>query len=141
MKTIPLILMGCGGVGCHLLQHIVSCHSLHSTQGLCLRVVGVGDSKSLVVVEDLLNKGLDDSLLLELCRVKRGGESLSKLHEFGECRVFVHLESQGKILEIASQLGKQTDVVTLAKMNQRMVIAQLCSKGGTMMLAIRLMGY
>ncbi|XP_057428432.1 uncharacterized protein LOC130721866 [Lotus japonicus] len=111
MKTIPLILIGCGGVGCHLLQHIVSCRSLHSTQGLCLRVVGVADSKSLVVVEDLLNKGLDDSFLLELCQVKRGGESLSKLSHFGECRVFVHPESQGKILEIASQLGKRTGLV------------------------------
>jgi hypothetical protein len=52
-------------------------------QGLCLRVVGVGDSKSLVVVDDLLNKGLDDSFLLELCRLKNGGESLSKLGDFG----------------------------------------------------------
>lgn len=32
MKTIPLILMGCGGVGSHLLQHIVSSRSLHSSQ-------------------------------------------------------------------------------------------------------------
>ncbi|CAJ2668663.1 bifunctional aspartokinase/homoserine dehydrogenase 1-like [Trifolium pratense] len=111
MKTIPLILMGCGGVGSHLLQHIVSCRSLHSAQGLCLRVVGVGDSKSLVVVDDLLNKGLDDSFLLELCRLKNGGESLSNLGDFGQCQVFVHPESKGKILEIASQLGKKTGLV------------------------------
>ncbi|KAK2388627.1 hypothetical protein P8452_26586 [Trifolium repens] len=111
MKTIPLILMGCGGVGSHLLQHIVSNRSLHSAQGLCLRVVGVGDSKSLVVVDDLLNKGLDDSFLLELCRLKNGGESLSKLGDFGQCQVFVHPESKGKILEIASQIGKKTGLV------------------------------
>ncbi|KAK2442769.1 Glyceraldehyde-3-phosphate dehydrogenase family protein [Trifolium repens] len=111
MKTIPLILMGCGGVGSHLLQHIVSNRSLHSAQGLCLRVVGVGDSKSLVVVNDLLNKGLDDSFLLELCRLKNGGESLSKLGDFGQCQVFVHPESKGKILEIASQIGKKTGLV------------------------------
>ncbi|PNX78370.1 bifunctional aspartokinase/homoserine dehydrogenase chloroplastic-like [Trifolium pratense] len=103
--------MGCGGVGSHLLQHIVSCRSLHSAQGLCLRVVGVGDSKSLVVVDDLLNKGLDDSFLLELCRLKNGGESLSNLGDFGQCQVFVHPESKGKILEIASQLGKKTGLV------------------------------
>ncbi|GAU47441.1 hypothetical protein TSUD_403940 [Trifolium subterraneum] len=111
MKTIPLILMGCGGVGSRLLQHIVSCRSLHSAQGLSLRVVGVGDSKSLVVVDDLLNKGLHDSFLLELCRLKNGGESLSKLGDFGQCQVFVHPESKGNILEIASQLGKKTGLV------------------------------
>lgn len=48
-----------------------------------MRVAGVGDSKALVVAEDLLNKGLDDSFLLEVCRVKRGGGSLSKLTDFG----------------------------------------------------------
>ncbi|XP_027932232.1 homoserine dehydrogenase [Vigna unguiculata] len=111
MKNIPLILMGCGGVGRQLLEHIVSCRSLHSTQGLCLRVVGVGDSKSLVVSDDLLNKGLDDSFLLQLCRVKSAGESLSKLCDFGECRAFGHPESEGKILEIASQLGRKTGLV------------------------------
>lgn len=45
--------------------------------------MGVGDSKSLVVVEDLLNKGLDDSFLLELCQLKSCGESLSKLGDSG----------------------------------------------------------
>ncbi|KAG4909367.1 hypothetical protein JHK87_055483 [Glycine soja] len=111
MKNIPLILMGCGGVGRQLLQHIVSCRSLHSTQGLCLRVVGVGDSKSLVVTEDLLHEGLNDGFLLELCRVKSVGESLLKLLDFGKCQAFVHPESQGKILEIAFQLGKKTGLV------------------------------
>lgn len=111
MKNIPLILLGCGGVGRQLLQHIVSCRSLHSTQGLCLRVVGVGDTKSLVVSDDLLHKGLDDSFLLQLCRVKSAGESLSKLCDFGECRAIVHPEPQGKILEIASQLGRKTGLV------------------------------
>ncbi|KAL5193710.1 Bifunctional aspartokinase/homoserine dehydrogenase [Glycine soja] len=109
--NIPLILMGCGGVGRQLLQHIVSCRSLHSTQGLCLRVLGVGDSKSLVVTEDLLHEGLNDGFLLELCRVKSVGESLLKLLDFGKCQAFVHPESQGKILEIAFQLGKKTGLV------------------------------
>ncbi|KAG2394311.1 Bifunctional aspartokinase/homoserine dehydrogenase [Vigna angularis] len=108
MKNIPLILMGCGGVGRQLLQHIVSCRSLHSTQGLCLRVVGVGDSTSLLVSDDLLHKGLDDTVLLQLCRVKSAGESLSKLWEG---RAFGHPESEGKILEIASQLGRKTGLV------------------------------
>jgi len=59
------------------------CLSLFWWQGLCLRVVGVGDSKSVVVSDDLLHKGLDDSFLLQLCRVKSAGESLSKLCDFG----------------------------------------------------------
>lgn len=33
-KNISLILMGCGGVGRQLLQHIVSCRSLHAKQVL-----------------------------------------------------------------------------------------------------------
>ncbi|KAE9619934.1 hypothetical protein Lal_00040254 [Lupinus albus] len=111
MKSIPLILIGCGGVGSHLLHHIVSCRSLHSKQGLWLRVAGVCDSKSLILAEDLLNKGLDDSILLETCRIKSAGLSLSKLGDFGECRVFNHTESHGKILDIASQLGKTTGLV------------------------------
>ncbi|XP_050879798.1 homoserine dehydrogenase isoform X2 [Lathyrus oleraceus] len=100
--------MGCGGVGSHHIQHIVLCCSLHSLQGLLLRVVGVGDSKSLMVVDDLLNKGLDDNFLLELCRLKHAGESISKLADSGHCHVFAHPESQGKIVEIASQLGKKS---------------------------------
>ncbi|OIV90180.1 hypothetical protein TanjilG_01376 [Lupinus angustifolius] len=111
MKCIPLILLGCGGVGSHLLQHIVSSRSLHSKQGLWLRVAGVCDSKYLILAEDLLNKGLADSILLELCRIKSAGISLSKLGDFGECRVFDHTESHGNILDIAAQLGKTTGLV------------------------------
>ncbi|XP_058755729.1 homoserine dehydrogenase [Vicia villosa] len=107
MKTIPLILLGCGGVGSHLLQHIVSCRSLHSSQGLLLRVVGVGDSKSLMLADDLLYKGLDDSLLLELCRLKNAGESLTKLAHNEQCHVIAHPESQEKIVEIAFQLARK----------------------------------
>ncbi|XP_061343555.1 homoserine dehydrogenase isoform X2 [Gastrolobium bilobum] len=138
MKKIPLILMGCGGVGRHLLQHIVSCRSLHSTQGLFLSVLGVGDSKSLVVAEDLMNKGLSDSFLLELCRVKHGGESLSKLHDFGECRVFVHPESQGKMLEIASQLGKKTGLAFVdcsASSDTTVVLKQVVDMGCCVVMA------
>ena len=32
MKSIPVVLMGCGGVGRQLLQHIVTCRSLHANQ-------------------------------------------------------------------------------------------------------------
>ncbi|KAI9082204.1 hypothetical protein K1719_035695 [Acacia pycnantha] len=105
MKNIPLILMGCGGVGRQLLQHIITTRSLHSRKGLYLRVVGVCDSQCLVVTRDWLNNDLDDSLLLKACQVKQDGSSLSILGDFDKCQVYGHSESQGKILEIASQLG------------------------------------
>ncbi|XP_028758033.1 uncharacterized protein LOC114717116 isoform X2 [Neltuma alba] len=105
MKNIPLILMGCGGVGRHLLQHIITTRSLHSRKGLYLRVVGICDSQCLVVTPDLLNKDLDDSFLSKACQVKQDGSSLSILGDFDKCQVYGHLESRGKILEIASQLG------------------------------------
>ncbi|KAL1318081.1 hypothetical protein HN51_070348 [Arachis hypogaea] len=138
MKTIPLILMGCGGVGCHLLQHIVSCRSLHSSQGLCLNVLGVSDSKSLVVTEDSSNKGLDDKFLMELCRVKRDGGSLSKLGDLGDCRLFSHPELQERILELASQLGGKTGLVFVdcsASSNTVPVLKQVVDMGCCIVMA------
>ncbi|MED6146355.1 hypothetical protein PIB30_033657 [Stylosanthes scabra] len=138
MKTIPLILMGCGGVGCHLLQHIVSCRSLHSSQGLCLNVLGVSDSKSLVVTEDSSNKGLDDKFLMELCRIKRDGGSLSKLGDLGDYRLFAHPELQERILELASQLGGKTGLVFVdcsASSNTVAVLKQVVDMGCCIVMA------
>ncbi|XP_010251639.1 PREDICTED: uncharacterized protein LOC104593475 isoform X2 [Nelumbo nucifera] len=109
MKTIPLILMGCGGVGRQLIQHIVSCRSLHAKQGVLLRVVGVCDSKSVVVASDVFTRGLDDAFLTEICRVKSSGSSLSILgSKGGECQIFSNLESVKKVVDIASHLGRTT---------------------------------
>ncbi|KAG5239307.1 homoserine dehydrogenase family protein [Salix suchowensis] len=58
MKSITLLLMGSGGVGCQLLQHTVSCRSLHAQQGDYLRVVGVCGSKSLVAAPDVISREL-----------------------------------------------------------------------------------
>ncbi|MED6186369.1 hypothetical protein PIB30_066012 [Stylosanthes scabra] len=138
MKTIPLILMGCGGVGCHLLQHIVSCRSLHSSQGLSLNVLGVSDSKSLVVSEDSANKGLDDKFLMELCRVKRDGGSLSKLGDLGDYRLFAHPELQERVLELASQLGGKTGLVFVdcsASSNTVAVLKQVVDMGCCIVMA------
>ena len=124
MKTIPVVLMGCGGVGRQLLHHIVSSRSLHAKlvilfihppfsnftpffskwvffsivkilyflcaeswadmfgwnwQGVHLRVVGVCDSKSSIVVSDVLSMEFDDKFLLELCQLKSNGSSLLTL--------------------------------------------------------------
>ncbi|KAK4358486.1 hypothetical protein RND71_020715 [Anisodus tanguticus] len=107
MKNIALFLMGCGGVGRQLLQHIVSCRSLHAKQGVHLRVVGVCDSKSLVVAPDVLTTELDDSFLLEICRVKSNGSSLQTLGNSGVCQVFSSPEVILKVIDIGL-LGKST---------------------------------
>ncbi|KAK4790465.1 hypothetical protein SAY86_017769 [Trapa natans] len=108
MKKIPLLLLGCGGVGRQLLQHIVSCRSLHAQQGIKLRVIGVCDSKSLVAASDVSVSELDDRFLLEACRIKSAGSSLSTLRSFGECQIYGHSELPQRVIEIASLLGKAT---------------------------------
>jgi len=58
--------------------------SIVELQGVHLRVVGVSDSKSLVVTPDIKQKELDDNILSEVWRVKSDGSSLSKLSGFGK---------------------------------------------------------
>ncbi|XP_020596256.1 uncharacterized protein LOC110036203 isoform X1 [Phalaenopsis equestris] len=111
MKSIPLLLMGCGGVGRQLLAHIVACRSLHSKQGLALRVVGICDSRSLFVVHDVLNLELKDDLLKEICRRKSSGSSLSSLLDLGEFQSFNDSEARKKVLDIAGLLGRSAGVV------------------------------
>lgn len=48
-------------------------------QGVHLRVVGVSDSKSLVVASDVFTKEFNDNLLSEICRLKADHSSLSTL--------------------------------------------------------------
>ncbi|KAL5763604.1 hypothetical protein ACOSQ2_016198 [Xanthoceras sorbifolium] len=113
MKNIPLVLMGCGGVGRQLLQHIVYCRSLHAKLGIHLRVVGVCDSKSLVVASDVLTKELNDNFLSEICRVKVDGSSLLKLGGLGECQVFMNSELKEKLVDVASVMGKSTGLAVV----------------------------
>lgn len=113
MKSISLILMGCGGVGRELLQHIVSCRTLHAKQGVRLRVVGVSDSKSLLVSPDVFLKELDDGLLNDICRVKSNGSSLSTLSTSGTCQVLSDLESTTKLLDIAGHLVRSTGLAVV----------------------------
>ncbi|KAL3530164.1 hypothetical protein ACH5RR_009486 [Cinchona calisaya] len=108
MKKLPLLLMGCGGVGRLLLHHIVSCRPLHSKQGLRLRVVGVCDSSSLVVTSDVFSEELDDDFLMEVCRVKSNGSSLLTLNNFGACQVVSSQEVIKIATDIAALLGKST---------------------------------
>lgn len=108
MKSISLILMGCGGVGRQLIQHIVACRSHHAKQGVRLRVVGLLDSKSMLVVSDVFTMELEDNFLMEICRAKLGGSSLLALRGFGQWQVFTNQESAEKIMEIAARLGRST---------------------------------
>lgn len=52
-------------------------------QGIHLRVVGVCDSKSLVVASDVFGMELGDEILLRVCRVKLDGSSLLTLSGSG----------------------------------------------------------
>lgn len=106
MKTIPLLLMGCGGVGRQLLQHIVSCRSLHAQMGVYLRVVGVCDSESLIAVSDVFSMDLDDRFLSEICQVKLNGSSLLTLRSSDECQVHTNPNVTRKVIDIANHLGK-----------------------------------
>lgn len=108
MKIIPMILIGCGGVGRQVLHHIVSFRPLHAKQGVHLRVIGVCDSRSLVAASDVLTTELNDKILLEICHVKLGGGSLSNLSNFGEIKLFFNTEATTKVIDIATLLGKAT---------------------------------
>ncbi|XP_064934606.1 uncharacterized protein LOC135587294 isoform X2 [Musa acuminata AAA Group] len=106
--TIPVLLLGCGGVGRELLHHIVTSRDLHSKRGLVLRVVGVCDSRSLLLVEDVATMGFDDAFLTEILRIKSSSSSLSALVDFGHCHLFKDSEATTKILDIAGLLGRTT---------------------------------
>ncbi|KAI5667198.1 hypothetical protein M9H77_17051 [Catharanthus roseus] len=108
MKKIPLLLMGCGGVGRKLIHHIVSCRPLHSKQGVRLRVVGVCDSKSMVVASDVFTEELDDECLAKICKAKSNGSSLLSLSSLGACQVVSSQEIARKAIDIAALLGKST---------------------------------
>ncbi|KAL3621588.1 hypothetical protein CASFOL_036500 [Castilleja foliolosa] len=111
--NIPLLLMGCGGVGRQLLHNIVSCRNLHSKQGLRLRVVGVCDSKCILVKPDVLLSELNDDFLLQLCKIKSSGSSLQEIANSGECQVFSGQETEKKVMDVARILGKSSGLVVV----------------------------
>ncbi|KAK1316043.1 hypothetical protein QJS10_CPA05g00626 [Acorus calamus] len=115
LKKIPLILMGCGGVGQQLLQHIVTCRPLHAKLGLHLRVLGVCDSRSILVANDIFTAELGDSSLHAVCRVKSSGASLSASSDGfgGDCQVLSDSEAPRKVVDIAGLLGRSTGLVVV----------------------------
>ncbi|XP_076915644.1 uncharacterized protein LOC143575074 [Bidens hawaiensis] len=105
MKNIPIILMGCGGVGRQLLQHVVNCRSLHANMGIHLRVVGVCDSKTFLVAPDVLSQEFDDAFLTNICKTKSDKLSLEKCVHSGKCDAYSYSEFRSKLTGIASRLG------------------------------------
>ncbi|KAL5994927.1 hypothetical protein ACLOJK_024984 [Asimina triloba] len=84
---------------------------LTAGQGLSLRVMGVRDSQSLLVASDIFTSELSDAFLMEICRAKLCGSSLTALRDFDECQVFSNSEAASKVIDIASVLGKLTGLV------------------------------
>ncbi|XP_071730600.1 uncharacterized protein [Rutidosis leptorrhynchoides] len=105
MKTIPVILLGCGGVGRKVLEHIVSCRQIHAKMGIRLRVFGIGDSKSFLVAPDVLSMEFDDEFLKYICQIKSSSLSLDKCIESGKCEAFSSSEAMTKVTNIAARLG------------------------------------
>ncbi|KAF8648764.1 hypothetical protein HU200_064584 [Digitaria exilis] len=110
-SVLPVVLLGCGGVGRYLLRHIVSCRPLHANQGVSIRVVGVADSSSLLVAEDVHSSGLDDALLTNLCAAKSAGSPLSSLLGQGKYQLFQNPEARSKVIDAATTLGRTTGLV------------------------------
>ncbi|CAN6373929.1 unnamed protein product [Urochloa humidicola] len=110
-SVLPVVLLGCGGVGRYLLRHIVSCRPLHANQGVAIRVVGVADSSSLLIADDVHSSGLDDALLTHLCAAKAAGSPLSSLLGQGQCQLFQNPEARSKVIDAATTLGRTTGLV------------------------------
>ncbi|KMZ68263.1 Homoserine dehydrogenase [Zostera marina] len=112
MKRIPVLLLGCGGVGQRLLDHIVSCRAIHSQQGLALSVVGVCDSRSMLLVDDLQNSEFSDVFLKEICKVKSSESSLSTVSHFGRpCQIFNNPTELA--IDLSASLGGSTGLVVV----------------------------
>ncbi|KAH9603856.1 hypothetical protein KSS87_005976 [Heliosperma pusillum] len=138
MKSVAVILMGCGGVGRQLLQHIISCRTFHASQGVRLRVVGVADSKSLVSVMDFFTNELDDHCLAEICHLKSNNSSLSAFSSSVPCEVFSDAETIPKITEIAGHLVRSTGLVVVdcsASSDTIGILKKVVELGGCIVLA------
>lgn len=134
-----MILMGCGGVGRHLLQHIISCRTIHAHQGVRLRVVGVADSKSLISVSDVFTTELDDHSLREICRLKSNGSSLSSFASLGASQSLSNAESTAaKVAEITGHLVRSSGVAVVdcsASSDTIGILKKVVESGGCIVLA------
>uniref|UniRef100_J3N5P6 Uncharacterized protein n=1 Tax=Oryza brachyantha TaxID=4533 RepID=J3N5P6_ORYBR len=107
-SVLPVVFLGWGGGGPPPPRHIVSCRPLHANQGVAIQVVGVADSSSLLVADDLHSNGLDDALLTDLCASPQARPYLPCSLEVGQCQIFNNPEARTKVIDTASVLGKTT---------------------------------
>ncbi|KAL9228651.1 hypothetical protein vseg_004206 [Gypsophila vaccaria] len=138
MKSAAVILIGCGGVGRQLLQHIVSCRPFHASLGVRLRVVGVADSKSLLSVSDFFTNELDDRCLDEICRLKSNNSSLSSLSSSVPCQLFSNAETMPKVTEMAGHLVRSTGLTVVdcsASSDTIGILKKVVELGGCIVLA------
>ena len=78
LLPLPTCLSDC--FGDHWLADGFCClTTCYRRQGVAIRVVGVADSSSLLVADDVNSSGLDDALLTHLCAAKSAGSPLSSL--------------------------------------------------------------
>ncbi|KAG0450892.1 hypothetical protein HPP92_026459 [Vanilla planifolia] len=100
---------GPAATGSHRLLPISSLES--GSTGLALRVVGICDSSSLIVVNDAFKMELNDDSLKKICTIKSTGSSLSSMVELGSCHIFRDSEARRKVVDIAGLLGRSTGLV------------------------------
>ncbi|CAN6453735.1 unnamed protein product [Victoria cruziana] len=109
MRRIPVVIIGVGGVGRQLIQHIVDTRRLHAKQGLHIGVVGICDSRSLLLVKDAMISAMSDECLLEICKLKASGAFMPTLSSnFGNFEAVGGSEISGKLVTVAGALGRST---------------------------------
>eukprot|EP00250_Pteridium_aquilinum_P001990 c12202_g1_i1 orf=281-1441(-) len=79
MKILPIVLLGCGGVGQQLISHILHTRPLHAAQGVHISVQAVCDSNSLAVSKGGQVAELSDAVLNRIQSTKALKLPLSSL--------------------------------------------------------------
>lgn len=83
LTHIPIVLLGCGGVGQHLISHILDTRILHAAQGVHISVKAICDSKSVVMSGDGHVPELEDAVLKRIILAKASGSPLCSLETHG----------------------------------------------------------
>ncbi|XP_057865092.1 uncharacterized protein LOC131072799 isoform X6 [Cryptomeria japonica] len=106
---IRVVIMGCGGVGRQLIHHIMNTRTtLYVSRGIRIAVVGVCDSRSLILATGVPDGELSDGCLEKICHLKSSGSPLSEMNlidgfvVYGDCDVIT------KLSDIAKSMGQST---------------------------------
>lgn len=99
-KSLPILLLGCGGVGQQLISHILYNRSLHAAQGVHISVEAVCDTNSLAVNE---SDQLSDAVLRKIQLTKASKLPLSSLPPSEEYIIKV-LQSDSKMRSLLQHI-------------------------------------